>query len=257
MTGSSWTRPPPKPTPTPRHLKTSSPCGSRAAAASYRWSYSSLGDPHLASRGAPVASRPDARCRLKRGPEGPIRGATLAPRVTGSHAREVLRDGGRSEAGRDRGPRRRGEGRGSVPHPRHGVAHVHGAVAGGDGDGVGASGQRDVRPLEDLVGARDRAADRGAVHGEARRGGAGVRLHRHGRGGAGVEAARGDVDEGRGRPVRLVPEEGVLLCLAIVGDQALVVATGGVTLVAAVDGEVEHVPDDLRPQVAAGLHLLP
>src|SRR4051812_39999853 len=72
------------------------------------------------------------------------------------------------------------------------------------------------------------------------------------RAGAHLVAAPRDVDHGLRGPVRLVVVEGVLLRLAVVADQALVVATPRVALVAAVHGEVEHVPDELAPQIGSG-----
>src|SRR5699024_4422897 len=71
-------------------------------------------------------------------------------------------------------------------------------------------------------------------------------------GGAVHKAAAADVDHGLGGPVSLVDVEGILLDLAVVGDKALVIAALDAALVAAVGGEVEHIPHVGGPQVGTG-----
>src|ERR1017187_6829661 len=67
----------------------------------------------------------------------------------------------------------------------------------------------------------------------------------------------GDIHHGIRGPVGLVPIEGVLASLPVVGDEALVVAAGGVAFIATVRGEIEPIPDQFAPQERSRFHLRP
>jgi hypothetical protein len=91
-----------------------------------------------------------------------------------------------------------------------------------------------------------------AVEGEGDGVHVGVDFDGDGAGGALGPGVAGDVEDRGVGPVRLVVVEGVFGGLAVVGDEAFVVAAGGVAFIAGVDGEVEHVPDGGFPGEGAG-----
>src|SRR5262245_64569660 len=66
-----------------------------------------------------------------------------------------------------------------------------------------------------------------------------------------------DVHEWLLRPIRFVKIKCVLLRLAIVRDQALVVATADAAFVSPVAGEIGQVPDERAPDKWTGFHLRP
>src|SRR5262245_1043926 len=73
----------------------------------------------------------------------------------------------------------------------------------------------------------------------------------------GIVALLGDVDSRLTRPIRLIPVECILARDTIVSHEPLVVPAWRVALIATVAGEIEHVPNELTPQVSASFHRLP
>lgn len=58
-------------------------------------------------------------------------------------------------------------------------------------------------------------------------------------------------------PIGFVEIEGVFARFSVVGDQALVVAAGGIAFVAEIDGEIELVPDEGSPDPGARFQSAP
>src|ERR1039458_7663585 len=71
------------------------------------------------------------------------------------------------------------------------------------------------------------------------------------------EGVAGDINHRIRRPVGLVKIKSVLANEPVISHQALVVASRRVTLVAAVGGEVEHVPKKFAPEIRARFHQRP
>ncbi len=137
------------------------------------------------------------------------------------------------------------------------VVRVGDAVLlGCDLDRIAAWGQMHAGPQEDMVGAGLAPHDH-AVDGQLHRVQVRVELDVHDIARPIDVAAAGDGQHRIARPIGLVPVEGIFFCLPIVADQALVVAAGGVALVATIDGEIEHVPDALKPEERPARQLLP
>ena len=65
------------------------------------------------------------------------------------------------------------------------------------------------------------------------------------------------MNHGVRRPVRLIPEEGVLARPVVVGDESLVIAPDGVALVASGGREIKQAPDEGSPQPRALFDLPP
>ena len=121
-----------------------------------------------------------------------------------------------------------------------------------------ALAQADVLPLHHLHLVRRGLAQRLSVEPQFGRAAVAEGLD----GGDGLRALHGalayEVDKAVLRvPVGLVEVEGILPDLAVVGDQALIIAAHVVALAAAGHGEVEHVPDERAPQVGTRLQLAP
>src|SRR5262245_5844113 len=140
--------------------------------------------------------------------------------------------------------------------PTDRIAYATGrGVAAGLNESRCSRGKRNVEG-EDMVCAGLNAL-RGSIHLQLELRQIGIHAYRGAAAGTGIVAPLGDVDSRLARPIRLIPVKCILARQAIVRHESLVVAARRVAFIATVAGEVEHVPNELTPQVSAGFHRLP